>query len=65
MSKKKKSTVPLALIYEAIVNHPGVNAVTLARIVGIKRSTVPGRLASMQKQGILITEDEGKFYPYE
>ena len=49
MNEEKKSIVPLALIYEAIVNHPGVNAVTLARIVGIKRSTVPGRLASMQK----------------
>ena len=65
MSEEKKSTVPLALIYEAIVNHPGVNTVTLARIVGIKSSAVPSRLASMQKQGLLITEDKGRFYPYE
>ena len=66
MKEEKKPTVPLETLYEAIRQTPGINYTDLAKMTGVPRGSLDGRLASMERQGYKLTEDEyGRLYAYE
>lgn len=52
-------------IYRTIESHPGERPGALARLLGLNRSTVMRALPSLEKRGLLISEDaRGGLWPF-
>ena len=52
-------------IYRTIEEYPGKRPGTIARILGINRSEVTRTLPTLEKRGLLISEDErGGLWPF-
>jgi DNA-binding IclR family transcriptional regulator len=55
----------LAAIYQAVENHPGERAGTIARLLGLERSEVTRMLPALEEHGYLVSEDErGGLWPF-
>jgi len=51
---------------DLIQHQPGIAAATLARFLGVSRSTITRRLPSMEEAGYLYYEDdEGRLWPFK
>ncbi len=55
----------LERIYRKIEKHPGKKAGFIARLLGLNRSEVTRALPSLDKRGLLISEDgKGGLWPF-
>ena len=62
---KKVNAERMEAIYETVRVYPGERAGSLARLLGVSRSTMSRTLASMEREGFLLFEDErGGLWPY-
>ena len=62
-TKPRHTTAKARELYALICDIPGSSSAELGRILGI--ANMPARLASLEAQGMLISEDEyGCLYPF-
>jgi len=62
---RPQNTQRLEEIYRTIEKHPGKKAGHVARLLGLNRSEVTKALPSLDKKGLLISEDgKGGLWPF-
>ncbi len=62
---RPQNEVRLGQIYRKIEEHPGKKAGFIARLLGLNRSEVTRALPSLDRKGLLISEDgKGGLWPF-
>jgi hypothetical protein len=62
-TKPRQPTAKAQATYDMIHTHPGISTAQLSKLLAC--ANMPARLASLEAQGLLISEDEyGCLYPF-
>jgi len=63
---RKANPHKLQAIYDAVSRTPGARPAQIARQLGIARSTVTRALPSLERAGLLLSEDRrGRLWPWK